>query len=112
MRQATMAKVNASRRPERNGAAMSEGKNFRPVISDAWGSLATVAAPSRWVRGLYPKKEANSTETGGRCDRRVASLTGTPAWTRPCASEGGKVPESPEMSRVKKIPIERTWDEF
>jgi hypothetical protein len=72
----------------------------------------STCGPISSFAGLYPRKAAKSTETGGRWPTRRAVAAGTPWLRSPAASACGSVADSPTIIRVKKIPIESTCAEF
>ena len=51
-------------------------------------------------------------ETGGRAATRAATSLETPSEIRPWDIAWGRVADSPTITRVKKMPIDRTWAEF
>ena len=75
-----MANLKATANPSVNGPEIKVGKNPRPVrkAASAGLSCASVLLPRRDCTGLYPSKEAKSTETGGNPAILSAALFDTP----------------------------------
>jgi hypothetical protein len=109
-----MAKSSAAWRPDLNGAAMSEGKNWRlvSVTCWAWGSVDKHVRAQQLLHRVVPEQGG---EQGG--DRRegrdpVGRRRRDAVGHQPVVEAGGQRADSPMIMRVKKMPMERTCAEF
>jgi hypothetical protein len=90
------------------------GKNERPSTTArcAGGRLDRTLPGSRWASGLYPRKAANSVDTGGKLATLSATGREMPSAISPWLRLDASVPDRPTITSVKKIPMESTWAEL